>query len=225
MRTPDRHAWQRLASRAVALGVAVGAVAGCTAGPGPDPVPTPGTTVAASPSGGAATPAPTGTLPPVPVQAAVAPPPEAVVAPVRLQVPDLALDMPVDAVGVAADGSMEVPPDADRAGWYRFGPGPASTEGTTLLAGHVDSRLTGIGPFADLRRLTPGAQVQVTTSDGTVRPYVVVDVTKVPKETAPLADWFSRDGAPRLVLVTCGGTWREDVGHYTDNVVVTAEPR
>jgi len=222
MRTPDRHAWQRLASRAVALGVAVGAVAGCTADPGPDPVPSVSTTVAASPTGGAAPPA--STLPPVPVQDAVAPPPEAVVAPVRLQVPELALDMPVDAVGVAADGSMEVPPDADRAGWYRFGPGPASAEGTTLLAGHVDSRLSGVGPFADLRRLAPGAQVQVTASDGTVRPYVVVDVTKVPKETAPLADWFSRAGSPRLVLVTCGGAWREDVGHYTDNVVVTAEP-
>lgn len=213
MRTPDRHAWQRLASRAVALGVAVGAVAGCTADPGPDTVPTPRT---AAP--------PVSTLPPVPVQDAVAPPPETVLAPVRLQVPELALDMPVDAVGVAADGSMEVPPDADRAGWYRFGPGPASTEGTTLLAGHVDSRLSGIGPFADLRRLAPGARVQVTTSDGAVQQYVVVDVTKVPKETAPLEDWFSREGSPRLVLVTCGGAWREDVGHYADNVVVTAEP-
>lgn len=222
MRTPDRHAWQRLASRAVALGVAVGAVAGCTADPGPDTVPTPRTTVAASPSGDAAP--PVSTLPPVPVQDAVAPPPETVLAPVRLQVPELALDMPVDAVGVAPDGSMEVPPDADRAGWYRFGPGPASTEGTTLLAGHVDSRLSGIGPFADLRRLAPGARVQVTTSDGAVQQYVVVDVTKVPKETAPLEDWFSREGSPRLVLVTCGGAWREDVGHYADNVVVTAEP-
>ena len=36
--------------------------------------------------------------------------------------------------------------------------------------------------------------------------------------------WFDRTGAPRLVLVTCGGAFRRDIGHYTDNVVVTAEP-
>ena len=91
-------------------------------------------------------------------------------------------------------------------------------------AAHVDSRLTGIGPFSRLRDVPSGAPVAVTDADGTVHRYRVTDVESIDKDSAPLDVWFARSGPPRLVLVTCGGTWQEDVGHYSDNVVVTAEP-
>jgi len=42
----------------------------------------------------------------------------AVVPPTRVQVPDLEIDMPVDAVGVAPEGDMELPDSADVAAWY-----------------------------------------------------------------------------------------------------------
>jgi hypothetical protein len=35
---------------------------------------------------------------------------------------------------------------------------------------------------------------------------------------------FARDGAPQLVLITCGGTFDRTIRSYEDNVVVTAEP-
>ncbi|MCC2322344.1 class F sortase [Cellulomonas xiejunii] len=145
-------------------------------------------------------------------------------APVRLVIPDLGLDMPIDAVGVEEDGTMEIPQDADRAGWYRYGPAPASPEGATVVAAHVDSWTTGIGPFSRLRDVPAGARVEVTTSDGVVHAYVVRDVTQVPKSDAPVEQWFDRTGAPRIVLVTCGGAFDREVGHYADNVAVTADP-
>ncbi|MCC2314032.1 class F sortase [Cellulomonas xiejunii] len=145
-------------------------------------------------------------------------------APVRLVIPDLRLDMPIDAVGVEEDGTMEIPQDADRAGWYRYGPAPASPEGATVVAAHVDSWTTGIGPFSRLRDVPAGARVEVTTSDGVVHAYVVRDVTQVPKSDAPVEQWFDRTGAPRIVLVTCGGAFDREVGHYADNVAVTADP-
>ncbi|WP_449386101.1 class F sortase [Cellulomonas soli] len=145
-------------------------------------------------------------------------------APTRVQVPDVGVDMPVDAVGVQDDGSLQIPADADRAGWYRFGAAPDSPAGSTVLAAHVDSALTGIGPFARLREVGVGAAVQVTTSDGRTRAYRVVNIEQTAKDGAPVAQWFARDGQPRLVLITCGGAFRRDIGHYTDNVVVTAEP-
>ena len=142
----------------------------------------------------------------------------------RLQIPDVGIDLPVDPVGVTADGLMEIPEDADRAGWYEFGPAPSDPAGSTVVAAHVDSRLTGIGQFARLRKVPVGSTLSLTTADGSVHTYRVSTVEKIAKDQAPVDQWFDRSGAPRLVLVTCGGAWRRDIGHYADNVVVTAEP-
>ncbi|GAA4625996.1 class F sortase [Cellulomonas oligotrophica] len=199
---------------------------GCT-GPAPDaPAVAPTATASVTPAP-AATAEPTpAAVPDVPVQDAslaalqVAAPP----APVRVRVPDLDIDMPVDPVGVRPEGDMELPEGADRAAWYRFGPAPASPAGSTLIAAHVDSWTTGVGPFSRLRDVQPGALVEVDAQDGTVHTYRVSEVVAVPKDTAPVGEWFDREGSRRLVLVTCGGEFREDVGHYADNVVVTADP-
>lgn len=213
----------RVLATVVVLGATLGPLTACT---GPDPASEPVVAASSSPT---ATPRPTPSrpVPVVPVydadlsaqQPVAATPP-----PVRLVVPDVGIDMPVDPVGVTDDGEMQIPEDADRAGWYEFGPAPADAEGATVLAAHVDSRLTGIGQFARLREVAVGATLTVTTEDGSEHAYRVVGVEKIPKEGAPVDQWFDRSGAPRLVLVTCGGTFRRDIGHYTDNVVVTAEP-
>ena len=52
-------------------------------------------------------------------------PDAAVVPPVGLRIPSLGIDAPVRAVGVDADGEMEVPAATD-VGWYRFGPAPGA---------------------------------------------------------------------------------------------------
>ena len=162
-------------------------------------------------------------LPQVPVRDATAPAGPREPAPVRLVVASLDIDMEVVPVGVADDGTMAIPPDAYEAGWYRFGPGPGSP-GHTVLAAHVDSRRSGVGPFARLRDVDEGARVVVTSAEGATHRYRVTSVRKVPKNEAPVASWFARAGHERLVLVTCGGAWQADIGHYADNVVVTADP-
>jgi hypothetical protein len=44
------------------------------------------------------------------------------------------------------------------------------------------------------------------------------------KEQLPLADVFDRSGAPRLVLITCGGQFDYTASSYSDNIVVVATP-
>ncbi len=168
--------------------------------------------------------APSAGVPAVPLRDASlgATPQPPVVPPVRVQVPDLGIDMPVEPAGVAPAGDMALPDTAEVAAWYEFGPAPAAPEGSTLVAAHVDSATTGVGPFARLRDVAAGAAVVVTTADGTTYGYRVQDVVRVPKDTAPVGEWFDRTGTPRLVLVTCGGAFDRRVGHYADNVVVTA---
>jgi len=160
----------------------------------------------------------------VPVYDPTAPAQTPSAAPVRLVVPSQHIDMRVVPVGVADDGSMGLSENAFEAGWYEYGPAPGDPAGNAVLAAHVDSVQSGIGPFTRLRDVRVGARVEVTDDASDVHRYRVVSVHKIAKEGAPTSSWFARDGVPRLVLVTCGGAWDAKTRHYADNVVVTAEP-
>ena len=143
--------------------------------------------------------------------------------PERLLVPSLDLDVPLDAVGVADDGQMEIPEDADRAGWYRFGPAPGDDSGSAVVAGHVDDR-SGPGAFLALTEVEEGAELTVQLSDGTEVAYRVTAREQVAKPELPLDDVFTREGPPHLRLITCTGDWSQRNASYTDNLVITAEP-
>jgi len=146
------------------------------------------------------------------------------IAPVRLVIPELAIDMPIDAMGLDEDGAMALPENASDAGWYRFGPGLRNTAGATVIASHIDSRHDGIGPFSRLKDASEGSIVSVGGSDGASVDYVVTSVRSVGKIDAPMAEVFDRSGDPRLTLVTCGGEFDSGTGHYVDNIILTAVP-
>lgn len=207
---------------AVAL---VGILTGCTPSDPSGPAPIPTTTPSPSPSTSAA-PAPD-PLPDVSVKRADLGEQQVpvVIPPAGLAIPAHGIELPIDAVGVQADGQMEIPPLAERGGWYRFGPAPGQGEGTAVIAAHVDSVASaGLGPFARLQDVVAGDVVEVTLQDGTRRDFAVTTVERVAKSDAPWDEVFVREGAPRLVLVTCGGVFQPAVGRYADNVIVTAEP-
>lgn len=144
--------------------------------------------------------------------------------PTLIEIPSAGISMVVRAVGVQADGLMELPEETAVAGWYRFGPAPGSESGTTVLASHVDSLEYGIGPFAALRNLVAGTEITVTDSSGTLHRYGVTSVSSVQKQQLPVADLFDRVGPRRLVLITCGGQFDYSTLSYSDNIVVIAEP-
>jgi hypothetical protein len=144
-------------------------------------------------------------------------------APVRLTVPARGVDAAVDAVGVEPDGQMTIPAEVDRVGWYRFGATPGEA-GSAVIAGHVDSRTQGLGAMAPLRTAEPGDEVLVTDATGQTVPWRVVSRELLSKQALPLDRLFSREGAPRLTLITCGGPFLPELGSYRDNVVVVAEP-
>ncbi|MCB7135822.1 class F sortase [Cellulosimicrobium marinum] len=173
-------------------------------------------------TGGADGPAPGASPPAVPVRPATDSPAPTPAGPARLVVPAVDLDMVVVPEGVDGEGRMALPDDARAAAWYRFGPAPASPAGATVVAAHVDD-LDGPGPFARLRELAPGASVDVVDTAGVEHNYTVTRVEDVAKAALPLDSVFDRDGAPRLVLLTCGGEWDPQTRSYTENVVVTAE--
>jgi LPXTG-site transpeptidase (sortase) family protein len=132
--------------------------------------------------------------------------------------------MPVDPVGVEPDGAMSLPETGERAGWYQFGPAPGGESGAVVVAAHVDTRATGLGEFAKLVDIQPGAQIVLVDSAGASFTYTVSTTERIAKADVPLDQVFDRSGDRRLVLVTCGGNFDRETGHYVDNVIVTALP-
>lgn len=157
--------------------------------------------------------------PPVPTVAPVAP--VAVVAhstPVSLRVPAIALSVPLSSLGLNADGSVQVPTNDIEPGWFNLGPSPGQI-GSAVILGHVDT-YQGPGVFFNLRTLLPGDQVQVSLADGAVTNFAVTSVVMYSKAQFPAREVYQSHGSSALQLVTCGGTFDTQTGHYLSNIVV-----
>ncbi|WP_435177508.1 class F sortase [Actinacidiphila sp. bgisy145] len=142
--------------------------------------------------------------------------------PVRLQVPAIGVDTPLMQLGLAADGTVQVPPIAphDRAGWYRNSPTPGQTGPSVILA-HVTLGAYGDGVFRHLAQLRPGDGVVARRADGTAPRFTVTSVRTVAKSKFPTDAVYGDVDRPELRLITCGGP-RSGTG-YLDNVIVFAE--
>jgi hypothetical protein len=144
----------------------------------------------------------------------------AAVDPVRLRVPALGLDGPLQRLGRRPDGSVAVPDRPDVAGWYKEGPRPGQP-GPAVILGHVDSR-SGPGVFVDLAGLTAGTALLVDRADGSTVRFQVTAVARVPKIRFPTSAVYAPTLQPTLRLVTCGGSFNHARGSYRDNVIVFA---
>lgn len=140
--------------------------------------------------------------------------------PVRLIVPAIGVDSELMDLGLNADGTMEVPPEAFPAGWYTGAPTPGE-RGPAVLAGHVDWN-GAHGVFHDLAALRRGDAVTVVRADASVLTFMVTAVLEYPKDAFPTAAVYGNTVGPELRLITCGGDFDHATGHYVDNVVAYA---
>ena len=141
--------------------------------------------------------------------------------PVAIKIPAIAVDSELIELGLLADGTMEVPPDGDSAGWYDGAPTPGEL-GPAVIAGHVDW-VTGPGVFYDLADVGAGDEVLVTRADGTVAVFVVSTVEEYAKDEFPSDRVYGDIDHAGLRLITCGGSWNARTQHYESNTVVFAE--
>lgn len=140
--------------------------------------------------------------------------------PTRVQLPDLGVTSSVMDLGLAADGTMEVPPGAYPVGWYDGSPTPGQL-GPAVLAGHVDWDGEP-GAFYGLRELLPGDAVVIDRADGTVATFRVDRVAEHAKDAFPADEVYGDIDHAGLRLITCGGSFDEDTGDYLGNVIVFA---
>jgi sortase (surface protein transpeptidase) len=141
--------------------------------------------------------------------------------PTSIAIPAIGVHAPIVAVGLQADGTMQVP-DPDQVGWYRLGPQPGAP-GPAVLIGHVDDR-TGPAVFYRLRQLRPGDQILVGQSDGTTSRFLVGRLEQHPKTALPTNRIWTTTTRPVVRLITCSGPFIRATGHYRDNLIVFASP-
>jgi LPXTG-site transpeptidase (sortase) family protein len=167
-------------------------------------------------AGVAALPAPTGRI--------VAPPqsaqPATVAGPVSLTIPLIGVKSQLVTLGLAADGSMQVPSSTSVAGWYTGSPRPGAV-GSAIVVGHIDS-LTGPGVFYRLPELKRGDSVYVKRADGSTAEFRVTEVQTYPKDHFPTQTVYGPTPDAELRLITCGGAFDAATHHYLSNIVVYA---
>ncbi|MGW1932777.1 class F sortase, partial [Streptomyces sp. NPDC001919] len=145
--------------------------------------------------------------------------------PVRVRVPAAGVDTgpagPVLELGLAADGTVEVPSaaDADRIGWYGKGVTPGQT-GPAVLIGHFDTT-RGPAVLRNVSEVGIGDEITVTRADGTTAVFRVRELEQVDKDAFPTLKVYGDTDRPELRLITCGGELVD--GHRPDNIILYAD--
>ncbi|MEV6194234.1 class F sortase [Streptomyces sp. NPDC051920] len=202
-----------LSRRAFVTTAAAVLLAGCGGHPATVSThPRPGGTSATARPGGTSTVARSAAKPPRAMARSV---------PVGLRIPAIGVDTPLTRLGLAPDGSAQVPPVTahDRAGWYRYSPTPGRP-GPSVILGHVTVGPYGDGVFRHLARLRRGDRIVVRLENGRSAGFTVDEVRTVAKADFPSEAVYGDVDRPELRLITCGGP--RSAGGYRDNVIVFA---
>jgi sortase (surface protein transpeptidase) len=138
--------------------------------------------------------------------------------PVAVRIPAIGLAVWLTELGLNANGTVAVPTSVRVPGWFSPGPSPGQV-GSAVILGHVDS-YQGPGVFFQLRTLQPSDQIEVNLSDGVIATFKVTSVVEYQKTEFPDQNVYGSNGSSELQLVTCGGAFDAQTGHYLSNIVV-----
>lgn len=143
--------------------------------------------------------------------------------PTRLRIPAIGVSSALQPLGLAVDGTVQVPPlSADSyAGWYRHSPTPGQI-GPALILGHIDSARYGPGVFFRLGDLRQRDKVFISRADGSIAVFAVERVVEYSKARFPTLEVYGNTDHAALRLITCGGAFDSSARSYEDNIVAYA---
>lgn len=142
--------------------------------------------------------------------------------PTAVKIPKIGVSSSLVSLGLAADGTLQVPTDFSKAGWYVSGayPGEAD-EPPALIVGHVDN-YKGPAVFFRLKELGVGDKVLVPRADGTTATFLVYRTANYVKSSFPARSVYAATGRPELRLITCTGQFDTNARSYLSNFVAYA---
>jgi hypothetical protein len=147
--------------------------------------------------------------------------------PLEVSVPSVGLRVSIVEGGLTAQGAIDLP-TAPLVAHYTPAAALDATQGSTVIAGHVDmfsgSSLVA-SPMSELANIQKGAPIFLTDAKGLTHRYKATSATLYNKHALPQA-LFQPTGPRQLVLLTCGGPLGLIDGHinYLQNMTITALP-
>lgn len=140
------------------------------------------------------------------------------IVPHHIEISAIDVDATIEHVGLLPNGQMDEPSEIDDVAWYEGGYMPGE-QGSSVLAGHVDSR-TGPAIFFDLHKLEQGDEIIVTDEDGVEKVFVVQKSESYDRNDAPLQQIFGYSYRSQLNLITCTGEFNSEAGTHDERLVV-----
>ncbi|MFF1254812.1 class F sortase [Pseudarthrobacter sp. NPDC058329] len=143
--------------------------------------------------------------------------------PISIDIPNSQVQSKLISLGLRADGTLEVPPDAPGApaAWFNGSPTPGEL-GPAVIYGHVNATDGGPGVFADLRSLVKGDLIRITRQDGTTAVFETDGGEQYSKAAFPTEKVYGNTEGSELRLITCDG-YDPKTGEFDDNYVVYAK--
>jgi len=138
--------------------------------------------------------------------------------PIHLSIPAIGVSAHLTVLGLNSNGSPQVPSSWYVPGWYKYGPSPGQL-GSAVILGHVDS-VAGPAVFYRLGSLKVGNRVIVKLADGKTVHFAVIGLREYLKSKFPDKYVYGRRPYSALQLVTCGGAFDSQTGHYLSSIVV-----
>lgn len=139
---------------------------------------------------------------------------------IRLKIPIINIDAPIESVGLAADGSMEVPGNPAHVGWFNKGTLPGAI-GSAVIAGHYGIWKNGeVSAFQNLEKLSVGNIISIEDENGIATNFKVKEIKKYDPSSDASEIFISSDGKSHLNLITCNGIWNEATQSYSQRLVI-----
>ena len=137
--------------------------------------------------------------------------------PVRIRIPSIQVEAPVERVGLTQEGLMDAPKTPGDTGWFDLGPRPGE-RGSAVIAGHRGWR-TGPAVFDNLHKIRVGDEVRVTDEEGKELVFVVRD-TRIYDADEKVPEVWNKDDTAHLNIITCSGKWNSRTRTSDERLVV-----
>src|SRR5712692_1738737 len=128
--------------------------------------------------------------------------------PVRLVIPTIGVNAPVEPLGIQANGDLATPTQHpwDDVGWYKLGPHPGE-RGSAVIDGHLDRPGGSWAVFWRLSDMRVGYEVLVVNGAGKTLHFRVTGMASYSPQDAPIQEIFGDNRGDFLNLITCAGDW------------------